>query len=230
MTDAELDDLFPAAARRVSRRYWSSVAVARRAAALLADLGVRRLLDVGSGPGKFCIVAGARAPRLELVGVEHRPHLFAIARSLAADVGVDNVTFRLGDVTRLAWADFDAFYVYNTFAENKFTPDQQFDHTVTLSEERRITELLRVEHWLAAAPVGTVVMTYHGLGGPIPASYERVHVEAADSGWLQAWRRRGTVTSGTYWLEDGPDVDRVRIESLDRWLRQAAEDASVDDA
>jgi hypothetical protein len=70
-------------------------------------------------------------------------------------------------------------------------------------------------------------MTYHGLGGPIPDAYERVHVEAAGSGWLQVWRRRGTVRSGTYWLEDGPDIGRVRIEALGRWLGQEVEDDGV---
>ncbi len=35
------------------------VAVARRVGAIFSALGARKILDVGSGPGKFCIVAGS---------------------------------------------------------------------------------------------------------------------------------------------------------------------------
>ena len=59
-SDAQLDALLPRVMRRVSSVYWTPVRVARRAAQIFDDLGVSRVLDVGSGPGKFCIVAGAR--------------------------------------------------------------------------------------------------------------------------------------------------------------------------
>ena len=87
-SDAQLDALLPEAVRRVSSVYWTPVRVARRAAQIFDDLGISRVLDVGSGPGKFCIVAGARVPRMSFVGIEHRPHLVAAAQSLAASVGL----------------------------------------------------------------------------------------------------------------------------------------------
>lgn len=206
MTDAQLDGFLPVAVRRVSRVYWTSVAVARKAAHILEHLGVRRVLDMGSGPGKFCVVAAARAPRIEFVGIEHRPQLVAVAESLAAEVGVANVTFSVGDATRIPWTDFDAFYVFNSFAENDFAADDQFDRTVELSRARHIAEVRRVARRLATAPVGSVLLTYHGLTGPIPSSYELLHAEAAGTGWLRAWRKGDAASCGRYWLEEGAHV------------------------
>lgn len=206
MTDVELDDLLPLEVRRASGFYWTSVAVARRAAMLLEKLAVRRVLDVGAGPGKFCVAAGACAPGIEFVGVEHRPQLVDAARSLAAKVGTTNVTFEVGDATQVPWAEFDALYVFNSFAENDFAPENQFDRTVELSRARQITELKRVARRLALAPMGTVLLTYHGLTGPIPRSYELLHVEQAERGWLRAWRKESAAHVNTFWLEEGAGV------------------------
>jgi len=225
MTDAQFDALLPRAVRRVSCIYWTPVRVARRAARILDDLGVSRVLDVGSGPGKFCVVAGAAAPRIAFVGIEQRPHLVAAARALAASVGTTNVTFTHGDATCLPAAGFDGFYVFNSFAENSFSIDNQFDQTVELSHVRRVDDVMRVERWLAARSVGTILLTYHGLGGPIPGSYECVHVEAAGSSWLRAWRKSHEGASDMYWLEDGVDVAHATIEDVVRHLLPDPDDS-----
>jgi SAM-dependent methyltransferase len=214
MTDAQLDAFLPPALRLVSGMYWTPVRVARRAAQILDDLEVARVLDVGSGPGKFCVVAGAEVPRISFVGIEHRPHLVAAAQALAVAVGSTNVTFLNGDATSLPHAAFDAFYVFNSFAENAFAPENQLDQTVELSRVRRIADVMRVERWLATRPVGTVLLTYHGLGGPIPGSYERVHVEAAGTAWLRAWRKSAGGRSDRYWLEDDADVTLATLEDV----------------
>lgn len=217
-TDAQLDALLPRAVRRVSGIYWTPVRVARRAAQIFDDLAVTRVLDVGSGPGKFCVIAGARAPRIAFVGIEHRPHLVAAAQSLAASVGSTNVTFMLGDATCLPSTGFDAFYIFNSFAENGFSSEDQFDQTVELSHVRRVDDVMRVERWLATRKAGTVILTYHGLGGPIPGSYKCVHVEPAGSAWLRAWRKDRACATGKYWLEDGADVRLTTIEGVVRHL------------
>lgn len=206
MTDIELDELLPLEVRRVSRLYWTSVAVARRAALILEELAVRRVLDLGSGPGKFCVAAAVRAPGIEFFGVEHRPQLVDAARLLAAKVGTPNVTFAVGDATQISWAEYDAIYAFNSFAENDFEPENQFDRTVELSRARHIAELRRVARRLALAPVGTVLLTYHGLTGPIPRSYELVHVEEAGCGWLRAWRKESAADANSFWLEEGAGV------------------------
>src|SRR5690606_16770782 len=78
--------------RKVSRRHWTPVAVARRAAQLLTEGEPRRILDVGSGVGKFCIV-GALTTRATFVGVERREKLVKEAKALVAALDVPRVSF-----------------------------------------------------------------------------------------------------------------------------------------
>jgi SAM-dependent methyltransferase len=219
VTDAAIDSLFPAAARKASARYWTPVAVARRVAELLAELDVRRVLDVGSGSGKFCVVGAAHAPSVEFVGVEQRPHLVAIAERLALEVGTPNAKFRVDDVTRLPWSDFDALYIFNSFAENIYSATERFDHTVELSRARYLADVQVVARKLAELPEGTLLLTYHGLGGPIPNAYERVHVEPAGTGWLHVWRHGGGATDEFFWLEDDENIRAVSKPELGRLLR-----------
>lgn len=215
--DRDLDAFLPAAARRISTLYWSPVRVASRAAAIFAALGVSRVLDLGSGAGKFCVVAGAQAPRIDFVGVEHRPHLVAAARALAEAVGATNVAFTQGDASLPPEARFDGFYAFNPFAENSLMALGQVDQTVELSPLRRLVDVLRVERWLAARPDGAVLVTYHGLGGPIPSSYECVHHELVGTDRLRAWRKMHAPTKDRYWFEDRADV---RVVTLDEVAQQ----------
>jgi SAM-dependent methyltransferase len=218
-TDAKFDELLPPTERSVAGRFWTPIGVTRRVVQHLSERGVRRVLDVGSGPGKFCIVGAASAPNIEFVGVEQRPHLVEVADRLARGLGTRNATFRLGDVTTTPWSDFDALYVFNSFAENTFLPCDRFDDSVELSSIRFVAEVLRVARKLAELPEGTLLLTYHGLGGPIPDAYTRLSVERVGSGWLQVWRHDGCVTDKMFWLEDDAVIHAVTRAELRRFLR-----------
>ncbi len=208
LDDKAFDALFPAWASAPVGTYWTPVAVARRVARMLAHLGVRRVLDVGSGAGKFCLAGAAKAPDIEFVGVEHRERLVQAAQSLGEQWGITNARFAHGDATDMSWTDFDAFYVFNSFAENDFAAQDRFDDAVTLSHDRRVTEVKRVAQLLAARPVGCIIVTYHGLSGPIPGSYDLRHAEAIGTGWLRVWTKGSAGASGSVWLEEGADVSR----------------------
>lgn len=195
-------------------------------AQLLSELGARRVLDVGAGPGKFCVVGAACAPNLQFVGVEQRPHLVAVAERLAREVRTPNATFCLGDVTRTSWSDFDALYVFNSFAENIFSAVDWFDDTVELSRVRYVADVLVVAHKLAELPEGTFLLTYHGLGGPIPDAYRHLHVESAGTGWLHVWRHEGRASSETFWLEDDDDIRAVMPADLRRLLLSVEHDGA----
>ena len=72
--DREFDRFLPYEMQLVSYQYWTSLAVAKRAAAWFAELGVRTVADIGSGVGKFCVAAalfGGGGGRF--TGLEQRP-------------------------------------------------------------------------------------------------------------------------------------------------------------
>jgi SAM-dependent methyltransferase len=214
-SDARFDVLFPPTIREKSRRFWTPVAVAARAAELFERHGARRVLDVGSGPGKFCLAAAAAAPSLVLTGVEQRSNLVHVAEHAARRLQLSNVQFVVGDVTSARWDEFDGYYFFNPFGENLFDGMDWFDDEVELSERRFREETRRVEEALWASRVGTVMITNHGFGGRIPRAFELTAEERRGSGHLRVWKKRveGRAVDG-YWIEDG--VGGVRAAGVMR--------------
>ena len=190
LTDREFDSVFPGELQLVSHRFWTPLPVAIRAAEVLQSLGARRVLDVGSGPGKFCIVAGALAPCMEFVGVEHRSRFVATAREVAARLAVRNAEFAVGDATIAALDEFDAFYLFNPFAENIFEDGDYLDQDVELSFNRYMGDLRRMRIALVQARIGTLVITYHGFGARLPAGYARLQADPIGTDRLCVWQKK----------------------------------------
>ena len=209
--DDRFDALYPAPIRDKSQRYWTPVEVARKAASLLARHDARRVLDIGSGPGKFCLVAACARPDLDFTGVEHRAHFVEAARAAAQRLDLDNVRFFQADATEPAWFGFDGFYLYNPFAENLYPVDDHLDETVELSRRRFMSDVGRVTRCLANVAMGTCVVTYNGFGGPIPSAFELVHSEPAGCDWLRLWvKQHETADPGEYYLEGDDEVTLVQ--------------------
>jgi SAM-dependent methyltransferase len=189
LSDDEFDCVYPPDIQRVSRRFWTPLAVAWRAAAWLDALHVTRVLDIGSGPGKFCVAAAAQAPNVAFLGVEQRLHLVEAARETSSRMRTLNARFAVGDATLARLDEFDAVYLFNPFAENVFEDNEQVDLTVELSLDRYKRDLRRVWAALAAARLGMIVVTYHGFGAPLPRGYECLDAKPAGSDRLCIWRK-----------------------------------------
>ncbi len=185
--EAEFDALLPEEIRRHSRIHFTPTAVARRAAELLAPLGTEWVLDVGSGPGKLCTLAARARPGALFVGIEQRRALARLATTIADRLDVANALFLHGDVTDVDWARFDAFYLYNPFAEHIPQRVSCIDDKVELDPEHYDACVAHVEEQLARARVGTRVVTYHGFGGSIPFGYDLALDEEAGTDRLELW-------------------------------------------
>lgn len=185
--DEAFDALLSARARFKSSAQWSKVAVAQRAAAWLDEAGATRLLDVGAGLGKFCIVASLWSGR-RVTGVEQRPHLVEEGRALATALGAD-VELRVGDLSEVEPTGFDALYFYNPFAEHVAVEQDRYDDTVALSEERYLKHARVVERWLRALPVGAHFVSYNGVGTRIPVAWEVTAQETVAGSLLRRWRK-----------------------------------------
>ena len=203
--DREFDSIYPPSIREVSPRYWTPVDVARRAARMLRRAGARRVLDVGCGVGKFVLVAADAAPEICFVGVEQRARLVEIANRARERLALQNALFVTADATMSSWRSFDAFYFFNPFAESLFTDGEQLDDDVELSKTRFYREVVRTERALREARLGTVVVTYHGMSGRMPACYELSENVRAGTDWLRAWVKTREIAEGFY-LESGDEV------------------------
>jgi SAM-dependent methyltransferase len=177
--DEKFDLIYPQQIQKLSSLFWTPVAVAAEAAKLLVtDWGCRaeglakagtRVLDIGCGPGKFCLV-GASLTDGRFTGVEQRSDLVVAARQAADDLGLTNVEFIHGNVLEVDFAEYDAFYLFNPFEENMHS-GHTIDSAVRLSPALFKRYTSHVAAQLGARPIGTRVVTYAGYADDIPACY-----------------------------------------------------------
>jgi SAM-dependent methyltransferase len=146
-----------------------------------------RVLDVGCGPGKFCVI-GAATTMGHFTGVEQRAQLVAVARNLIADSAIDRVEILHANITSVEFEDYDAFYLFNPFEEN-VRQAFQIDATVELKTQLYGIYTRFVRNQLARLPAGTRVVTYAGDCEEIPANYECRRT--AFGGQLRLWTHTG---------------------------------------
>lgn len=184
--DAAFDRLYPDAVARLSMVHWTPVAVALRAAALLAPIAGMRVLDIGAGAGKLCCL-GAVVHAGVWHGIERDPGLVAAATAIAERLEVGHCTrFAAGDALAADWRGFDSLYLYNPFESQRFgggfaraAGDAGFGEQVAATEAR-----------LGELAPGTRVVTFHGFGGEMPDDFALAQLEEVDGGELALWIKR----------------------------------------
>jgi len=209
LSDVAFGALLPPRTRERSAWCWTPIAVARRAALRFAERGIRRVLDVGCGPGKFCITAALAQPDLNFVGSDRGVDLIVTANALAASLRVSNVEFKAGNALDVRWHDFDGFYFFNPFSE---------DSASGSNSSRPDADLLRVVERLGAANRGAIVVTYHGLGGAIPSTYDLLSDEPVGSGPLRVWVKNRSREALWYHLDFDYGVSRAPRRYFERQI------------
>jgi hypothetical protein len=187
--DVEFDRLYPDWARRLSPIHWTPVAVARRAGELLAPAG-ERILDVGSGVGKLCLVA-ALTSRGVFYGVEQHLRCVEASRIAAARANVGNVHFIHGNMTDVDWSAFDGFYLYNPFVELLWGGSSSWRPAPNASPAIYNAYVAFVVTRLHEVRVGCRLVTYYGFGGNVPPTFELVASEKHDTDVLELWVKTG---------------------------------------
>jgi SAM-dependent methyltransferase len=165
-----INDVYSKKIRDLSFFHWTPFAVACKAANLLVTNRGTRVLDIGCGPGKFCLI-GASLSEGSFTGVEQRRTLVNIAAEAAMTLGIPNVTILHGNVTDISFSDYDAFYLYNPFDENLFYR-RKIDREVSFSPTLLRRYQFDVANKLGQSPLGTRVVTYSGFCDEIPGCYD----------------------------------------------------------
>jgi SAM-dependent methyltransferase len=154
---------------------------------LVTHPGVR-VLDIGSGVGKFCLAAAYYKPYASFFGVEQRRDLIDHAEKARGILGFENVHFIHGNVTELDFKQYDHFYFFNSFYEN-LMDKEKIDDKLTYSPHLFNYYHNRLYKKLNEMPVGTRVATYHCLEEKIPPGYHVVDSKIATllKFWIKLW-------------------------------------------
>jgi SAM-dependent methyltransferase len=187
--DAAFDTFLPKDLRDLAGEHWTPLAVALAAARWLVDAGVRQVVDIGSGPGKFC-VAAALAGSCELIGLEQSARLVSVARSLSRLFGVPTrARFIQGTLAETKLPEADAYYLYNPFMQHLCAPNDDPGYGPTPDYQRYRRDVTTMQEVFRRAPAGTIVLTYNGFGGLMPANYEACRVSRELPCVLRMWRK-----------------------------------------
>jgi len=185
--DDAFDMHFSPRVKKLSKVHWSPLPVVQKAAAFLAPHPGCRIIDIGSGVGKFCIAAAHHYPESEFHGVEQRESLHLTAERSKALSGLENVHFMHGDFTQLSLNTYTGIYFFNSFAENLYSfgrIDNTIQHSVSLYNYYA-NYLYKI---LEEKSSGTKLATYHVDENDIPICYELVASDFQDN--LKLWIRR----------------------------------------
>ena len=183
-SDFIFNSLYPEPIQAVAVKHWTPLAVAEKAAAFLAISPNVKILDIGSGSGKFCLTAAHHHPQTVFYGVEQRNDLVTLCNDLKDRLQLKNVFFIRDNITNMDFKDYDHFYFYNSFYEN-IEGTQKIDYNIEYSDELFDSYNRYLYKQLNKKPAGTRLVTYHSFGNEIPAGYEVVHTDYDD--YLKFW-------------------------------------------
>jgi SAM-dependent methyltransferase len=160
--------------------------VIEKASKFLAEGKEARILDIGSGVGKFCLAGSYYQPHAYFYGVEQRLSLIEQARSIKISLSRSKVNFIHKNFTQLDLRQFNGFYFYNSFFENMESKDR-IDDSIEYSPELYHYYSHYLYNELDQMPTGTRIATYCSWDDEIPPSF---HLDGSLMGaLLKLWTK-----------------------------------------
>ncbi len=171
ISDSEFDLIYPPAIRQLSARHWTSVLITRIASDFLCYKKGAKVLDIGSGVGKFCLVGATLHPDCFFDGIELRNGFTGLSEQIRVQYDIKNVSFIKGDIIDNDIQEYNGIYFFNSFHE-------QIDSTSSFGENNYLIPgqyTIYVQHLfeiLKKMSIGTRIVTYHTSDFFIPDCFE----------------------------------------------------------
>ena len=183
--DEDFNSIYPEAIRILAKTHWTPVIVAKEAAKFLSEKSGTKVLDIGSGVGKFCMV-GATFTKGHFTGIEQRERLCNLSNHLSQCYRLSNVKFIHSNITQIKFREYDAFYFYNPFHEN-IEQSAKIDGSVELGITFYYLYTQYVYEQLGQMPIGTRLATYWSNFKDIPPCYK---IQSTSfEGLLKMWEK-----------------------------------------
>lgn len=179
-SDEKFNELYPFSIQTLARKHWTPLMIAKKAAAYLGTQTNARILDIGSGVGKFCLTAAHYDHKNFYYGVEQRKSLINYAEKAKEALDLKNVCFINGNFTQIDFNNYDHFYFFNSFYENLSGTDK-IDDTIAYSRDLYNYYSSFFFRQMELKPTGTKLATFHSLEDEGPNGY---HIVGADANQL----------------------------------------------
>lgn len=183
-SDYELNQLYHQSIQALASKHWTPLLVAKKAAEFLAAEKNVRILDIGSGVGKFCLGAACHRPHATYVGIEQRKELINHAEATRQLLQLENVSFIHGNFIQVDFTHYDHFYFFNSFYEN-LRGTEKIDDSIEYSTELFDYYNRYLFKQLEEKPAGTRLATFHSVEDEVPKGY--LVVGSAVSNLLKFW-------------------------------------------
>ena len=171
-SDEQFDSLFPEGIRSYANQHFSGVYAIKQAAQFLCDQKDPKILDIGSGAGKFCLLAALLHNGAEFVGVEYRSELVSVSKDLADNFALNNIHFFCENVLNVDFTPFNGFFMFNPFLEHRKSNARLegfFDYN---HDDFYYQEHLNIK--LSSMHTRAKLVTYHVNRSLVPKSFKCV--------------------------------------------------------
>lgn len=168
--DSSFDKIFQKKYSEISRIHWTPIEIAKIATNWLAKSADTKILDIGSGVGKFCIV-GSMVSDAHFFGIEKRRNLVNETNRLKNKLKLNRINIINENIINIDFKEFDSFYYFNPFCEQIAEYDL-IDDKINTSDSIYESYENHVFNQLEKSKIGTRLVTYHSPNFYPPASYK----------------------------------------------------------
>jgi SAM-dependent methyltransferase len=172
-SDINFHTLYPPYIQEMAQKHWTPLKVVRKASRFLAATSGTKILDIGSGPGKFCLGGAYYNPEAIFYGIEQRNDLILHANIAKETTDIRNVNFIHGNLLDLDFKKYNHFYFFNSFYEN-LPGTFKIDTKLTFSRALYNQYNRYFFNQLETMPAGTRLATYHYNKAEAPHGYYNV--------------------------------------------------------
>lgn len=181
--DTEFNTIYPSPLDDLAGLHFSPITVIQDAIEFLVQQEGTRVLDIGSGAGKFCMV-GASCSAGVFTGVEQHEHLHLISKKMSKFYQIKDVHFIHQNINTINFSDYDAFYFFNSFYENLDTSDSLISN-MEINRDLYHEYSAYVYNQLQNMPIGTRLVSYFSYNLEIPNNY--LLQSSSHAGKLKMW-------------------------------------------
>ncbi len=183
ITDEEFDSIYPAEVKRLSKVHWTPIDVAKKATEWLVKNKSDKILDIGSGAGKFCFVA-AIISGADITGIEQRKYFVDVCKKIQSKEQIKNVKFIHDDIKNINLGYYKGLYFYNSFHELILDDDSVLKPAL-ISEQLYFDYSHYLYEQFETLELNTRLVTYYGHINQVPNNYRLV--DSAFNNELKLW-------------------------------------------